>query len=392
MMTKTSAPHSVSYSTLRFARAGFTLIELLVAMVIGLMLIGGVVQLFVGISRNNADMASTNEQIENGRFVLQTIQNDVVHGGFWNGFVPEFDDLTAASAPTDIPTAIPAPCAAYSTWNTAYKTGLLGIPVQVYDSVPSGCTSLIADKKANTDLLIVRHADICAPGDANCEADTSSSASPKVYFQAQLCGDTAASAYVYVLAHNTVGGPPTTVFNLKKRDCATAAEKRKYVSNIYYVRNDNTLMRVEFGGTSGFEWGTPQELITGVEGFAVELGIDYLSDSGADITAGSPAGYTQVISWSSQSVKNSPTNRGDGAPDGAFIRCGTGCTVGQLINTVAVKLHVLVRSSSTSLDYTDDKSYALANTTLGPFNDHYKRHIYTTTVRLNNVSARRQTP
>ena len=82
-------------------------------------------------------------------------------------------------------------------------------------------------------------------------------------------------------------------------------------------------------------------------------------------------------------------------PDGAYIHCTTAvpCTVDQLINVSAVKLYVLVRSREESPGYTDTKTYTLGGgTTLGPFNDRYKRHLYVTTMRLPNVAGRRETP
>jgi type IV pilus assembly protein PilW len=42
--------------------------------------------------------------------------------------------------------------------------------------------------------------------------------------------------------------------------------------------------------------------------------------------------------------------------------------------------------------YTDGKTYSLGTTTLGPFNDNFKRHVFSSTVRLNNISGRRETP
>jgi type IV pilus assembly protein PilW len=57
-----------------------------------------------------------------------------------------------------------------------------------------------------------------------------------------------------------------------------------------------------------------------------------------------------------------------------------------------VRLHVLVRAENRTSGYTDTKTYNLGSTTLGPFNDGYKRHVFTQTVRLTNISMRRETP
>ena len=81
---------------------------------------------------------------------------------------------------------------------------------------------------------------------------------------------------------------------------------------------------------------------------------------------------------------------------------GTPCTAAQLTNVTAVKLFVLARAKDFSPGYTDTKTYCVgtpnadgscpAANTLGPFNDNYKRHVFSTTIRLTDVGGRRETP
>jgi len=73
-----------------------------------------------------------------------------------------------------------------------------------------------------------------------------------------------------------------------------------------------------------------------------------------------------------------------------------------LTNVVAVKLYALVRSRDATPGHTDDRTYCLggydsdgscpAANTIAAANDSYKRHVFTTSVRLTNVSGRRETP
>lgn len=404
-------------------QAGFSLVELMVAITLGLLIAVALIALFLNIARANSEMAKTNSQIENGRFTLQLLQLDIAHAGFWGGYVPQFDDHTVADIPADVPTAVPDPCLLYSTpWTAAHITNLIGIPVQAYSDTPpsgAGCvTDMATNKQPNTDVLVVRHAETCVAGSGgNCEADSAN----KLYFQSSLSyhlplprpvpepncptGQTADTA-AYTLG--TVG------FNtLHKKDCtALVTEKRKFISNIYYIRDyaravgDGipTLMLSQFdlgGGVLAHQTAIP--LIEGIEGFRVEFGIDSLSDTGAAVD------YTAAINWADPDNLISPTNRGDGTPDGAFVRCpvpaavldttppskhpaAAVCTVAQLTNVVAVKLYVLARAETATLGYTDSKTYALGSTTLGPYNDGFKRHVFSTTVRLNNISIRRETP
>ena len=381
-------------------QAGFSLIELSIAITIGLIITAVLGALFLNINRTNEEIAKANSQIENGRFAMQLLETDVVHAGFWGGYVPKFDDLTYSDLPADVPTAVPNPCLPYSTpWTGAHVNNLIGISVQSYANTPpagAGClTNFATNKKANTDLLIVRHEDTCVPGEVNCEAEILG----KVYFQSSQCELENANPYIL----------NTAAFNLHKRNCVgtgtpqalpitagATAEKRKFISNIYYVRDyaktigDNipTLMISQFdvaGGVTAHMVSVP--LIEGIEGFSVELGLDSLSDTGAAVN------YAQAVSWADPANLTSPTNRGDGSPE-AFIRCSDAvpCTASQLIDVVAVKLYVLARAHKVSPGYNDTKTYALGSTTLGPFNDGFKRHVFSTTVRVNNVSSRRETP
>jgi type IV pilus assembly protein PilW len=194
-----------------------------------------------------------------------------------------------------------------------------------------------------------------------------------------------------------------TTFPLRLRNCATQAERRRFISNIYYIRDfavtagDGipTLMR------STFDWnGTTVAhqpavaMVEGIQGFRIELGIDDRSEAYAGNPTGTPVNYAQPVAWLDPNTRTTPTNRGDGAPDGAFVSCTTAtpCTLGQFMNATAVKIHVLVRSREPTPGFTDTKTYQLGPTTMGPFNDAFKRHVYTYTLRLPNISGRRQTP
>lgn len=384
------------------AQSGFSLIELMVTMVVSLLIMGAVLMLFLDITRTNDEMAKTNVQIENGRFALQLLANDLQHGGFWDGYIPEFDDLTAKDIPSDYPAAVPDPCAPFATWDVAYKNALLGIPVQVYpaSAVPAGCSGL-TNLQANTDVLVVRHAATGATAAGGFDGDD-------VYFQPSFCS---ASSYDYWLDKKLA----LADFDWVKRDSSAAdgcspglqADVRKYVSHIYYIRDYSvvvgdgipTLMRAEFDNgviVAG------QPLIDGVEGMIVELGVDNRSDTGALVD------YSTAIIWADPANKNSPINRGDGAVD-EYIRCTSvqPCGVDQLANVVAVKLYLLMRTTVASSGYTDSKSYTLgssgvqdsAGTSVLPYiyvpsgaAQQFQRHVYSTTVRLHNVSARRETP
>lgn len=464
---------------IRRRETGLTLVELMVAMTISLMVLLALVNVYVNLARANEEMAKSNSLIDTGRSAIQLLQNDLVHAGYWAGFVPQFDDLTFEQIPADVPTSIPDACLEYVAWTGEYKANLLGIPVQSSDVLPSGagCLSFPA-QRAGTDAIVVRHVETCVPGGPNCDADTAG----RLYMQTGMCaaeknagtasgatsnsivldGDasTVDGAYAGVVLRimsgtgmgqlrnvlSYVGSSRTATFDspwtvipdntsvygfeyalntnafpLHKRDCVgtgtpaslpvtagTLADKRRLISNIYYIadlphpdgggRTVPTLMRSQLDVSGGVTaQRTPVRVLDGVEVLRVELGID---DTGKTGTA---VDFAEAVQWEDVTTKMRPTNRGDGSPD-LFKRCTTAapCTADELMNVVAVKLYILARSRDASPDYTDGKVYCLgepdadgscpAANTIAAANDHFKRHVFTTSMRLNNISGRRETP
>ena len=178
-----SRPRALQH--VRHAQRGLTLIELMVAITITLIVVAALLALFLNVNNSQRELERVNRQIESGRLSVFVLENELSHAGFWENYMPEFDDLTVTGAPTHVPTgALPDPCLPYSVanWTDDYKRQLLDLPVQTYDSVPASCTDLLKNKKAGTDIVVVRHAETCLPGTPNCEADTSGA----MYFQSSL--------------------------------------------------------------------------------------------------------------------------------------------------------------------------------------------------------------
>ena len=138
-------------------QSGFGLIELMVAMVIALIITSATLTLYLDMTRSNNELTKVNTQMENGRLAIQVLRDDLTHAGFWNGFIPDFDNLTATAIPTDYPTAIPAPCETYAPWSASHEVNLVGVPIGLYSAVPSGCSTVLPDKQADSDVLVVRH-------------------------------------------------------------------------------------------------------------------------------------------------------------------------------------------------------------------------------------------
>lgn len=367
---------------------GLSLIEMMIALVLGLVIVAALTELFLSISRTNQEMAKTNSQIENARYALQFLQDDIVHAGYWGGYVPEFDNLSFDDPPTDAPTAKPLPCTDFSSWNQNFINQLIGIPIEVFQDVPSGCGAILPQKLADTDVLVVRHADTCAADNPGCD----SLAPGSLYMQVANCADDIDAGNDYSLDPND--------YTLRELNCLTSnlAARRKFVQNIYYIRDyayeasDGipTLMRSEFDVVTRSQL-PAIELVEGIERFRVEVGIDRKSYSDEDIS------LTDAILWDDDDERVFPRNRGDGVAEGQFERCLSdvaGCDVDELVNVVAVKIYVLARANQPTTGYTDSKDYVLGTLPIDAddLDDEYKRHVFGATVRLNNISGRREAP
>ena len=339
---------------------GLTLVELMVAIALGLVVLTALVALYGNVTRNNNEMTKTNLLIENGRFAMQLLQDDVALGGFWG----PLDTIE--------PTAVPDPCLALAAWPAdaatleAYKTNLVGIPVHAYadGSTLAGCGAGLANVVAQSDVLIVRHASTCIAG-ANCDggADTGP------HIQVSACRTDAPPEPAWLLESKaTLDARPTKI---RLKNCATEAGRRKMLVNVYYVANSATgvptLMRVRMVNGA---FGQPEPMVDGIQAFKVELGVDNKGSNGLPISA---------------------TNPGDGNAD-EYVTCAPSCDLAALANVVSVKLHVLARNLEPTAGHTDDKDYQLGPLAIAKANDGYKRHVFSTTVRVVNPSSRRETP
>lgn len=331
---------------------GLSLVELMIAITLGLIVMVAVLALFLNITRSNSELSKTNRMIENGRFAMQVLQSDLAHAGFWGRL-----GYTMAPAPAfAAPTAIPDPCVV-GGWDAAYKSNLLAVPVQGFanGSTLAGCQ--VTGVLSSSDVLVVRHANTCTAGSANC--DGGGDTGPHI--QVSSCRTAVPPEAMYVI--------DSTTFPLLEKDCATSAARRKVISNIYYLATSNgvpSLMRVSLVNGA---YTAPQPLIEGIEAFRVQYGVDTLGRNGLPISA---------------------TNPGDGSAD-TYVSCAP-CTLDQLANIVAVRVHVLARNLEATPGYTDNKSYRLGTVNIAAANDGFKRHVFSATVRLVNPSSRREAP
>ncbi len=341
---------------LHFQQMGFSLIELMISITLGLLVMTAVLALYLDLSRSNAELAKMNRQIENGRFTIQLLQQELWHAGFWDTYVPPSPALMP-------PTGIPNPCVGFSSWSAADIANIYAIPVQGYvagGTLPAACAGIINNLQSDSDVLVVRYAATCVAGIVNCESYNAG----KLYLQTQSCVNTSHANYVASAENVPVLGTPGAV--VYRKDCTTPADRRKLITSIFYVRNYSvtegddipTLMRADLDSKSGsvvMQAGQP--MIEGIQSLKLEYGRDIDDDGSAD----------------------------------SFSDCSA-CTATDWANIVAVRIYVLARNLEASSGYAENKSYTLGSTILGPFNDGFMRHVYTSYVRLINPSGRKEKP
>ena len=348
---------------------GFTLVELMIALTLGLMVLGGMLSFFSNSNMAYAELKKTAEHTGNGSMAMWMLNQDVNHAGYFG----QFYNLPAAGG------ALPDPCLLTPA---ALYSGL-ALPVQGYDAPLASPLSCLSDANfvPATDILVVRYAEYVAlaPTDVPTTGDVYLQASP-LAAEVQVGGGGTA-----VGTTRKADGTSATLF---KKDGTTAADISKLGVHIYFVApcsvpadgsntctgaaDDGgspipTLKRLELTAVAGVPGFSIAPLVEGIRNLQVDYGID-----------------------SSPAVQNLATGQfGDGAPD-AYT---TAPALTDWPNVVSVRLNFIAVSSQLTAKYVDTKTYNLGLAgSVGPFNDAFKKHLFTGTARLIDVSGRREIP
>jgi len=339
----------------RAAQSGLSIVELMVALALGLLVVAGVATLIARQSNSRNELDKSHQLVDNGRFALTTLVDDLQHAGYYGFYALPMTALTA----------LPDPCA---TTAVAIDASL-PMPLQGYDApatVPAPLSACLADADhvPGTDILVIRRLEaVEAPG------AIATLAAGQVYVQA-----TAVSKVTAVGPDPAPAAP--TVYTLTMKDGTTPAPVRKYVERIYFVSPcdvyaagattctaaaDNgqpipTLKRLELSVASGVPTFTAVPIAEGIE----NLQLDYVVDAA-----------------------------GDGTPSATPV---TAPAVADWPNVMTVQAYVLARNLQQSGGYDGStRAFRLGQmAAVGPFADTYKRHVFSSNARLLDVSGRRE--
>ena len=377
--------------------SGFSIIELMIAMTIGLLLLSGLAMIFVSSSDANRELQKIAQQIENGRYAVETVSTDLRHAGFYG----HIHDLSAIPAPASVP---PDPC---EDSDTAVLLSAMHFPVQGYrgainpdaaaDITGTSCGGLLtaANLRKGSDVLVIRRVD------TNPLTATTTTVSNAFYVQAsattaelQLGGGNvlgACAAAPSALEHCKADGNTASTIKLSNLSSPRpSAPIRRMHVRVYFVAPCSvgsagngactgaagedtipTLKRLELT-TSGNIAIVP--LVEGIEYFKVEFGVDT-----SPVSVNIATGY-----------------KGDATVDNYQMAAD----VADWSTVIAAKLFVLARNAEPTVSYTDTKSYRLGASATDNFivpaatgtNARYKRHVYTAAVQVVNTAGRREIP
>lgn len=348
-------------------------------MTIGLFLVAGLVYLIAETSRSRAEMERSSRQIENGRYALDRIAEDLRHAGFYGDFV----DAASLTMPAN--TLAAGPCET----NVANLPNGMALPIQAYETgatpaVPSDlstCPLVAADLEPNTDILVVRRASTSTLAKTATDANTA-------FIQA-LPGS-------YTLATGPAGNFSKKILSSDSTVETQDALVRRYIVRIYFVSRCNVpASGAVCAGDGTDDGGNPVptlkmlELTTGSGGtpafqkLAIAEGIEQLQfDFGIDSSPNTVNPETGLI--------------GDGVAD-SISMCSPTCSVAEWSNVVTVRVNLIARNTERSPSYADDKTYSLGlwDSISGRYAPAsgvagYRRHSYSSLVRLNNVGMKRE--
>jgi type IV pilus assembly protein PilW len=348
--------HPMAPRAMRRAARGFTLIEILVALALGVLILLALTILFARNSGNQSELERNTRQLENARYSVDLLAEDVMHAGYFG----EFDPEPVIANPADWTT--PDPCATAVNaqgWNTpdppvpasANPAERVQIPVAVQGIEAGTAIGCLANRVAGTEALVVRHAETGAP------VTLAAGLNNNLYIQIARCG--------LDVSRIRAASVPSGTLNLRLPDCATVNDSlRRLTQRTYYIAGCNdcvandgipTLKRVEMidGALR------TMSVAEGVENLQLEYGLD--TDD-------------------------------DGVPNNFVTTDGiTGGAPNLWQNVVAVRLHLLTRSTQPTPGFSDSRTYQLGpDVEVVTPADGNKRTLMTTTVRLHNVGGRRE--
>lgn len=365
-----------------FRQQGLSIIELMISMAIGLLILAGLVTMFVNSSANQRELQRSSIRIENGRYAMDAMTQDLHHAGYYGQYFLNVVPTTAKD-PCDLTSAAMIAAAGFpiQAYSAASATARPDLSATTCATAQSNILST-ANLNPGSDVLVIRrtNTDLLAIGSVAVSGEIYLQANP-VEAEFQVGSGAAIAA---TLTNSKANGGTATIMNAQR---TAAAEIRKLRVHIYFVApcsrpngggdvctgaSDDggspipTLKRLEMIGASGSRTFTVVPIAEGIEYLQLSYGID-----NAPATVNSATGF-----------------KGDGVPD-TNLRAPT---LADHANIVEAKVSLLARNNDATQGFTDTKTYLVGSYSLGPYNDRFKRSVFDSNIRMTNLSSRREIP
>ena len=326
---------------------GFSIIELMVAMVITLILLGGISQIFLSSKKSFTIQNTLGRQQENGRYVIDTIAQDIRRAGYWGGNaqIDEIEGGTLAQLDDD------GTCVNDNTWGRMLDRRIYGLnnANAGYACVPNnGATNGFE----RGDVLVLRYA---AAWEAGCGVPdcltTPVFEANRIYLRSSL--------FEGRIFQGSEANDPANDFDFDITTPPTGLERvAELVAHAYYIGDSGqtcegvsvpSLFRTTLNNNGLPQ---PEEIAYGVENLQVRYGIDTDNDESVNqyVDAAGVADWGQVI---------------------------------------AVKIWVLTRAECPETGFTASQTYTMGDVVYDPTGtdaaaNGFRRQLYQMTIMLRN--------
>lgn len=343
------------------SQSGISLVELMIAMVLGLMVSGALLAIFVNTNRNFRQDESIGRMQENARYAMRIMAQDLSMVGFWG---PLFD---------------------YSGVNAAIRD----CTTSPDSSNAAKCGGFFAGSKLSMDT-----ADDCVPGTASV-SQWAYDLATTVEVVKEATATLAQSTYTCLVEDDVI--EPTDLLVIKRLEGAPLAADRADAGD-----NGNVFMRTNGDAGMLLEYDSSVAVAGGLEDWRYLIHLYYVQDHFVVDSDAIPTLYRMTLDGNGMELEDGGVAPGieyfhvtfgiDGDNDGVPETYLSQPTSAQMQAAVTAKLYVLARSIDPDYSYTNDKTYQLGDVTkdFSGAPDNFYRRVFTTTVQLrNNVNRNR---
>ena len=359
---------------------GFGIVELMIALSLGLVVILGVTTLFTDTSRALSDINRSGRQLESTLFALDLLATELGLVGYWGearypvdakdpatgpfrtGEDMDLADVSSMTMSVQPPACIGSGATVSGTpddekaelgWAMSWPVySATGADLEA-ELTADTCETATSTPRAGSEFVAIRRASTCAMGSTGCPDYDGS-----FYLQTNGCYDENANltgGEIKLYSVTAADVDSTMDYMGQACDSSVAAPIYRYQSRIYYVDQNDVLVRLSLEQSSADMVYVRENLVDGVELLRFEWLVDSSGDGRYDSISRAPA-------------------------------------AGEWPNVVGVKIWIVTRANLEEPGYTDTRVYTVAGEswTVPSGNEGYRRLLQSRTVELVNVGARRR--